>query len=1173
MTSGNLAPRPDAQNPADLASKAQFEAADPRRSVWVAASAGSGKTKVLTERVLRLLLPGADGLPGTPPEKLLCLTFTKAGAAEMAVRINEKLAEWAVWPEEKLHRSLHGLLGRAPLPQESEAARRLFARVIDTAGGLKIMTIHSFCQSVLGRFPLEAGLPPHFTLVEERAAQDIQIEAFTHVLERAQALGVQDAIDNLSAQQGEAQIFDLLKSLLRERLRLQALLRREGGVYAEICARMRIDPDLRAEDIVTAMVTGMDEAALRRAAKAMAQDKGKTMTARLPVLCAMLDAAEEERPALLQDYCGVFLKKSPKQGEDPVFATLLTKPAREFDPDAEEIMRAEAERLLTLEDRLKAVRNAGLTHDLLRLAGAVLAEYDAAKGRLAALDYDDLIARTLALLRGETANMAARDFAPWVMFKLDQGIDHVLVDEAQDTNPDQWDIIHALCAPFFEGIGGRDDVCRTVFAVGDEKQSIFGFQRAAPEKFRAAGALYAAKSAAAKKDFKSIPLNVSFRSTEAVLNLTDAVFDAVEPWKAMGLPEGTRVQHQSSRTGQAGLVELWPLIDPPAPPEPGPWELPVEVAAAENAEARLAQRIAGTIHGWLDKGERLEAYDRLLRPGDIMILVRYRGTLVEHLVRALKAAAIPVSGIDRMRLGEQIAVQDLLAAAQFALLPEDSLTLACLLKSPLLGLTEERLYEVAIDRGNQSLWAAAKTRLKPEESAWLSALIAAGGRLHPYEFFSFLLQSPCPADPGGSGFRAMMARLGEDCRDPLEEFLNTTLQYETANTPSLQQFLHWQAAGNSEIKREMEGAGDKIRIMTVHGSKGLQAPVVILPDTVHTAASITKTLGPERILWPAGADFAAPLWSPRGEDDSLIYGYALQERKQKLAEEYNRLLYVALTRAADRLYVAGCVKGPRNKPAGECWYNMVARAFAHLPHESFVQHEGDTLPALRLHTAQTAPPDRVQREKETSAILPACADWSWLEKSPAPEETPPRPLTPSRPSEPEPALRSPRDSGADNSRFQRGNITHTLLQFLPGLPQDTWEHAARQFTARQDFSDSVKDGIVAETLAILRHPDFAALFGPGSMAEVPVTARLTGGPGGDRLVSGQIDRLLVTEKDILIVDYKTNRPPPADPKDIPAIYRSQLRAYRDTLEKIYPGRAIRTFLLWTDGPRMVEIFV
>lgn len=1150
---------PNTRSLTEDADALQSRASDPQQSVWVAASAGSGKTKVLTDRVLRLLLPRADGSPGTPPERILCLTFTKAGAAEMAVRINESLAAWAVEDEEKLHKNLGRLLGHDPKPAETEAARRLFARVIDSEGGLKILTIHSFCQSILGRFPIEAKLSPHFKLVDERKAGEIQKSALEGVIRDADSLGLKEAIYGLSCEKGEEDLIKLLQGLMGERQKFSVFLGHSERNFDLICKLLHVDPNQTTEELIIAAFDNpqMDHAGLYEAASAMTAEKGANMKKRGAAILALLNSAPIARAQYFEDYQHAFLKKT----DDLPYAKLIEGTIAKSRPEFEQVMAVEAQRLIDLKDKIRASNCARLSHDLLRVGAEMLKRYQHDKSMMAALDYDDLIACTLDLLTGKSMGMSADLVAPWVMFKLDQGIDHILVDEAQDTNPDQWAIIHALCSEFFTGEGARAGINRTIFAVGDEKQSIFGFQRAAPEKFREAEALYRERAASAEKPFESIPMTMSFRSTEPVLALTDAVFDVLEPWKALGLPEGTFVQHSSKREGQAGLVEIWPPVGPVSSPDPEPWALPITVEDRDNAEAILARRIAGKIKGWIGT-ETLEPYGRTVQPGDIMILVKSRGTMVEHLVRALKAANVEVSGVDRMKLAEQIAVQDLLVAAQFALLPEDDLSLASLVKSPLIGLDEQALYDCAIDRDGKSLWAAAKLRLSKDVTTWLSALIAKAGTIHPYEFFSDLLHLACPA--AESGLKAMLGRLGEDALDPIEEFLNTTLEYEAENIPTLQQFIAWQFSGEKIIKREMETAGGKVRIMTVHGSKGLQAPIVILPDTMHASGSIGKIGLTERIVWTKDG----PLWSPRAENDCNLYKSLIAEKKIKLDEEYRRLLYVALTRAADRLYIAGCNKGSRT-PAPDCWYNLIEAGFNKLADrtESFVAWEDDETPALRIRSIQTATPDKVKKGKEAVAIEPACADWSWLTRDPPEEAVPPRPFSPSRPSDPEPAAQSPLGTDDPVLRFRRGNITHALLQFLPALPQAGWAAAAERFVRKQqDIAAATRDNIVSEVLTILQHPDFADVFGPGSMAEVPVTALI-----GEKLISGQIDRLLVTATEIIIVDYKTNRPPPHDVKKIPAIYRTQLRAYRDVMEKIYPGRTIRTYLLWTDGPRIMEV--
>ncbi len=1127
----------------------QRKASDPGATVWVGASAGTGKTKVLTDRVLRLLLPRAENIPGTPPHKILCLTFTKAAASEMALRINRTLSRWAIMPDEELAVKLRGLLGREPEAYEQAAARKLFAGVVDTPGGLKIMTIHSFCQSVLSRFPLEAGLPPHFAALEEVQAMALMADARGRVLGRVAqepASPPAQALNALAQAQNEDQFENLLRQLSQERTQMRRLLDRHFGVdglYAALCALLEVPAGTAAQDILAAGCSGFDEPGLRRVCTALAGGKISDQS-KADSIQAFLDAQAEDRLHLYSDYRKSFLTQ-----KDTVLNRLATKTVKESHPDCERVMTAEAERLQALEEKMRAASCAAMTRDLLLLGDEILKEYERLKNARAALDFDDLIVKTLDLLTG---TVAGKGVAPWVMFKLDQGIDHILIDEAQDTNPEQWDIIRALCDDFFSGEGAHDG--RTVFTVGDEKQSIYSFQRAAPEAFDEMRAHFERRVTEAQQKWEPVDLNISFRSTKSVLRAVDEVFadEAVREGLGMQVP-----QHISFRRGQAGLVELWPLFETSEKEDDDPWMLPLSTSEGQNGPAALAEHIGEQIAGWISK-EALPSKGRAVEPGDIMILVRTRTAFVGQLVRALKTRNIPVSGVDRMVLGDQLAVQDLLALAQFALQPEDDLSLAFVLKSPLLGWDEDRLYALAHGRGS-SLWAALQKADYARETGWLSALIEDAGSAHPYEFFCRILQQPCPADEE-SGLRAVKKRLGADALDPLDELLNAALVFEAGNIPALQGFVHVQEQGRAEIKRELEEAGGHVRIMTVHGAKGLQAPIVILPDTTRTGAAKRTP----RLLWPDKSGLPLPLWSVRSDMDCALFREGFEAAEKKLDEEYRRLLYVAMTRAEDRLYVAGATG--RRGTLDESWYDYVRRAFERMKdaEEEAFDASDETKATLRIHNPQTGDPDGQEEKegwREAAHEIPV-----WLKLAAPAEPDPPRPLVPSRPSEPDPAARSPLEGG-DSDRFRRGIVTHKLLQILPDLPDEQRVAAARAFVAQfgHDLSGDLQDSIVKETLEILDDQSFAPLFGPDSLAEVPVTGLVEGG----RLISGQIDRLLVTDREILIVDYKTNRPPPQDLRDVPQIYMDQMKAYKDALIKVYPGRMVRCSLLWTDGPRMM----
>lgn len=1134
----------------------QRAASDPLKSVWVGASAGTGKTKVLIDRVLRLMLPRAGlGLSSASlPDKVLCLTFTKTAAAEMSARIYARLSAWAVGDEETVKKEIAELTGGVIDAEMIGAARRLFARALDTPGGLKIMTIHSFCQSVLRRFPVEAGLPPHFEVMDEASA----IDDLTHCLHRVIAeaksspkSALASSFDTLALYLGAEDMSKLMGQIMGKRSLLAAIFRLQGDAEGKaektVLALHRsfgVDPDLKEKDllVVAATLSTGVEADLKRATAALVagskRDKEKA------TLIAPWLEAPSRRDELFDDYCDAFFKQD---GE--IFKTLAYGDAIKICADAPDILLREAERLKDIRDRMQALRLTRLNAALMTLSARMLGHYERRKMMLAKLDYDDLIIKTCDLL-------AEEGMVPWALYKLDQGIDHILVDEAQDTSRSQWRLVEAISSEFFSGAGAKSDTLRTLFVVGDEKQSIFSFQGADPREFDRMRSFFG-QAVDQLQDSWEIVLEHSFRSTAAVLQTVDRVFAAVNTRQGVIIDTEREILHLPFRAGQAGLVELWPLIAPQEKEDLPPWRLPIGIDVGFDAAETLARKIAATIRGWLDSGEKLESRNRPIRAGDTMILVQSRGAFVARLMRALKDAKVPVAGIDRLRLTDEIAIMDLLALAQFVLQPEDDLTLATLLKSPLVGMSEEALFDVCHGRGGSLLSALRRTN--PDLTAWLQKWIYAAGNTTPYEFFAKALSAPCFAD-AISGRRAFYARLGLDIADALDEFLNACLHYEQSYTPALQMFVDSFLRGETEIKREQERAGaDQVRILTVHGAKGLQAPIVFLPDA--SRKSFEHNSARPRLLWPED-ERGLPLWSPRKEFDAPIYTALQQTAIARQGEEYRRLLYVALTRAEDRLYVCGYYNSPRSKPKSDSWYHLVAPAL-----EGAEEIPSDGGPTLRIRHAQQAPPEkpRTPEAKDSAVAQNPLPDWA--SALPEAEPSPPRPLAPSKPSDDEPAAKGPL-AGDDSYRFSRGILVHQLLELLPSLPPAAREAALSRYLARPGLGlDATQQKALAdEIVAVLEHPEFAAIFGEGSRAEVPVAGLI-----GAHVLSGQIDRILVTQDEVLIIDYKTNRPPPKLAEDVPVIYLKQMAAYVAAIRLIYPRHAVKCALLWTDGPRLMPL--
>ncbi len=1129
----------------------QRRAADPVASVWVAASAGSGKTKVLTDRVLRLLLAG-----GTP-DRLLCLTFTRAAAAEMAARIARRLAAWATADDAALDRHLAELLGRAADADERARARRLFFVALDAPGGLKIQTIHGFCQSLLARFPLEAGTAPDFRVLTERDSRQLLRDAVLATVRVAERDGgpLAAAFAAVTWRLTEADLLAAIHDLVRQQDRIAAFIDGHGGLdgaQAAVRARLDLEPgEDEASIVADAAADGaFDAAALRAAAGALAagsvtdQPRGARIAAWLA--CA-------DRIAGFDDYADAFIKS--ESGKPPAIrARLITKDAAKRVPGAQAALETEAARIHKVAMRRRDARLAETTCALLRIGGHVIAALRAMKAARGFVDFDDMIATARHLLRDEAAGA-------WVHFKLDGGLDHLLMDEAQDTSRQQWDIVRALAAEFFAGEGARP-VSRTVFAVGDIKQSIFSFQGAEPKLFLASRDRFAAASRAALKPWHDVELPTSFRSTAAVLAAVDAVF-AQSPAKDGVALDGRPIRHEvaPNRQGAGGSVEVWPPLVTAAAGDDD------DGGSEEAPQLRMARLVADRIETMIG-GEMLPARGRPIGAGDIMVLVRRRTAFVEALVRELKDRRVPVAGVDRMTLMEQLAVMDLLAIARFVLLPEDDLTLAVVLKGPLIGLDDEALFRIAHGRDG-SLWRALGQAAEGDPALAaarqvLATWLARADQVTPFAFFSEVLAA-------GDGRRRWLTRLGPEADEPIAEFLHLALEYETLHPPSLQGFVAWMDLGREiEIKRDLEQAPGAVRIITVHSAKGLQAPVVILPDTLQVPKK------KPRLVWLGGdGEPALPLWAPRSEDQGAAFVGGLEPAVQALREEYRRLLYVAMTRAEDRLIVCGWRDRRVNTDPDECWYRLIQAGLAAVAtgdamaletiDDPLLKASGafpDGAEVLTLRCPQTAAPRR-----EEAAGQGAVPDLpNWVRQAAPAEPLPPRPLAPSR-SESEPPVRPPLAAGGGNG-LKRGRLIHRLLQFLPSLPPAERAAAAARWLGQpvHRLAPAEQAELLAETLAVIATPAAAPLFGPDSLAEVPLAGEV-----GGRLIAGQVDRLIVTADRVIILDYKTDRPPPLREEDVPAPYIRQLAVYRAALMRIYPDRPVDCLLLWTCGPRLMAL--
>lgn len=1134
----------------------QRTAAEPEENVWLSASAGTGKTQVLSARVLRLLLR-----PDVEPSQILCLTFTKAGAAEMANRINAVLARWVRLDAGTLGKELRYL--EADISPETQArARSLFASVLDCpGGGLRIDTIHAFAQYLIGNFPEEAGLAPGTRVLDDRSRELLAREVLTEMVEAAEASDDRRVLDGITLFITRKDPGALHKWLMRA-AGAQELWEGPGSWQSPMGGRVRqtlgipadadddwaaepLHPDLFPDDVLMALLPALDGW------------KAKTGQETAAFVRHWLTLDWPARIAAAPQFCKTLLKAdgTPRKMDG----------ATKLDPEFPRYQDDIAEALALFQERRTLVACAEIITSALEIGRAFAVRWEERKARDGWLDFTDLIRKAAALL-------STRESSDWIRYKLDRHFDHILIDEAQDTNQSQWDIVEALIDDFFTGEGARGDKLRTIFTVGDYKQAIFGFQGTSPENFARAKQRIHARIDAARQGIRAsrtdrrepgwqdLDLGRSFRTADIVLGFVNRMIELLG-FGEFGLDRAPAPHEGAVRPG---LVTLWP---------------PVFVRSAEGEgeddddagerdwmprnDTLLAENIARQVQRWvtltepfvLEKGTRRHA-----QAGDIMVLVRQRKELAAQIVAKLHARGVPVAGVDRLRLGAPLAVKDVLAALRFAAQPLDDLSLANLLASPLVGWSQDDILAHVPRAPKQRLWEHLRREDAPafvaETADKLRDLLRRADYQTPQALIAWLLTGPW------QGRARLVERLGGEANDPLDELINAAFAYEAEHWPSLAGFLTWFDAGTGDLKRDSDSASGQVRVMTVHGSKGLQAPIVILADATGapgapgdlTLEDDAFGLGPERKR-------EVPL-PPLSKDEKAGPITAAEEAAQVAAmQEHWRLLYVALTRAEEALFIGGSLnknEAKKGEPHEDSWHARLAPLF-----------EGDELAdplwGWRKEWGMRAAPLEPETGGEEAPLAPELP--RWMTTPIGPEPRPPRPLAPSSAGEEaggEPPL--PPEAARDAAR--RGSLIHGLLERLPDVPAAARADAARRWLERQagDLAPAMREEMLAAALAVLDHPGFAALFSEAALAEVPLAATVEG-----VVVAGTADRLLIEETRITVVDFKTTRRPPASAAEVPLATLRQMAAYVAALEAIHPGREVRAGVLYTHAPVLFEL--
>ncbi|MCF7698637.1 double-strand break repair helicase AddA [Loktanella sp. M215] len=1102
------------------ATRNQVAAADPTLSTWLSANAGSGKTRVLTDRVARLLLEGVS------PQNVLCLTYTKAAAAEMQNRLFKRLGAWAMQDDGSLRQELAELGVEGVIaPEKLSAARRLFARAIETPGGLKIQTIHSFCAGILRRFPLEAGVSPNFREIEDRSAALMRAEVLDRIAAGSQSALLADVLRYFGG--GE------LDKLVREVAGRANDFARPVDVAA-LREALDIAPG-RTMDALLSEVFDADTTEIIRDLILACRTGGVNDNKAADKLAGVnLTAPGAGDLAILES---VFLfGETAKDPFGPKFDSFPTKGVRTAHPDLTDALAGLMETVAALRGDRLALMAFDRSVALHRFAHVFVRDYDAQKTALGVLDFDDLIGKARQLLTDKAV-------AAWVLFRLDGGIDHLLVDEAQDTSPAQWAVVQHLTREFVSGEGARD-ARRTVFVVGDKKQSIYSFQGADPAEFDRMRDYFDNALRQIDDPLQTRTLAHSFRSSLAVLRVVDNTFVRE---RAEGL--GDVSQHIAFNADMPGRVDLWPVISPEkATDDPDDdWLKPVDEVSADHHLVQMADRVARQIRRMIHEDtlpvKAGDSYDRRpVQAGDVLILVQSRQNLLfPELIRACKQAGLPIAGADVLRVGGELAVKDIAALLRFLALPEDDLSLAAALRSPLFGWSEQQLFTLAHRRPAKSyLWEALRKQVDAKATTdILYDMLDQADFLRPYDLIARLLVRH-------GGRQALVARLGAEAEDGIDALLAQALAYESDNTPSLTGFLTWMETDDLTVKRQIDAQGDQIRVMTVHGAKGLESPIVILPDTAERKNEVkSQVLTGNAPLWKTLKAEMPPAMVARHD------AIAAAQSRERL-----RLLYVAMTRAESWLIVGAA--GETGK-SGTAWHDLVAEGISQ---SGGAEAMAGDLAVQRVEhgnwhggTVQT-PPVRagVMAPAETLDALPEAVRAVTLQ--------------PSNLGGDKTIAGEGEGEDGDAASLLRGSLIHLLLEHLPALPAPDRRGVGARLIAATPEADTVPtDDLIDAALALIEAPHLATLYAPDTLAEVGITADL---PGLGRM-HGTIDRLIVAPDTVTAVDFKTNRNTPDVAEDVPDGLLRQMGAYAAALGQIYPDRQIRTAILWTRPAVLMDL--
>lgn len=1112
--------------------KEQIIASNPNYNIWLSANAGTGKTHVLINRLLRLILNN------TQPDKIICITYTTAAATEIQNRIIEYAQKWIISSDEEILKDFHAISGDNTTlsKQDFLLLREKLGLILDFPERLKIQTIHSFCQSILKSFPLEANIAPFFSVMDEIEKNELidtainsTINDFT-VNQEGEKSNLADAIYRLLNNYSPFTIKSNLKNLIYERIKISQTLSNYPSLYeySHYLSNVFELPSTNKQELVI--------------------DFAERNLARLEYLGkAYLQASKSHIHK--SEIINEFLKNKNFSTISPIFLTselknretIINKKLSDNDDKLKFIITNLQEDFQVLYDRIKSINLYNSTRDFLTIFQNVNSVFEELKKQKYLLDYDDLIEKTHQLFSNK--NNLLRE---WILYKLDGGIDHILLDEAQDTNPHQWEVIKTITEEFFSS-DETEGNHRTLFVVGDEKQSIYSFQGADFRTFDQMKNFFKNKIEICEKiNFAEINLNLSFRSCPAILNIVDEVLQQDGIKNSVTINPEQNINHTAFRNKHFGYFEINPLIGEKKTKKKKDrisWELPTEyeINNDENNKQLVAEKVVSKINKLIKDRRILPSTGKEIQPKDFMILVRKRkgNQVIKEIISRLEQLGIAVSGMDRLNLKDNMAIQDLLSYAKFKLLPTDDLNLANLLKSPFFEITENELFQLSWDRKNLSLFDNLKIHANFNQRFKdildnLSKTLSSSKNETALSFFLRIIDEP-------NNRINFVNYYGHQINEIFDEFTNLIFHFESKNNNKLQSFISWIENNNSEIKRNQEAQKNEVRILTIHGSKGLQAPIVIMPDTTSSSKSKHSTIIDENLI----------LCGINKNSKNSISNSIINHLDTLETYEDKRLLYVALTRAKDEMYIYGDKSDQFEKEY--CWYNIIKNAAKNicqtnenetlfLTNEEYLKdHSSKNHNIINSHTENFALPDFIKKNNKNDQANNSNLNFKLNNNT----------------------IKS------SNKKIEKGLFIHKLLEILPSKNEDKWPQYIKIISKNYKLNDQEIESLSQEAINTIKKPEFSFIFQNESNLE---ETEICGYIENEKLIHRKIDKIINNNKnELIIIDYKTTDLNKQEAETLAKNHKKQLDEYEELLQNIYPKKEIKKAILFTYNNSLIYI--